>query len=291
MPRQRQEGSLSPTQGSLAKPFTTAARSSDRRRLIQEVLERSARDREDEAFIRGFFHDGGDNLRARHLRAALRTARREHVATILAPVGAALERREAYAHKQMLVAREALEASRQRQREPRSTRRPVPAQCSRAKRQQTRARRTHSRATQKQSSSADGPPGEPEPRVVFRFDGAAWPNPGPASYGVVIESPEGRLIDRRSASIGHATCNQAEWEAFVQCLVLAKERGVSKVRVVGDSRLVVMQANGRWKVKKSHLKPLHRQAKKLMEEFASVEVLWQPRDQNELADRAAREAR
>jgi ribonuclease HI len=213
------------------------------------------------------------------------------VAAILAPVGAALERREAYACEQARMWEEGFESLRQRERKPRKTRRPAPVQCSPAKRPRRPARRSaRSRATKKQSSSADGP-GEPEPGLVLRFDGAAWPNPGPASYGVVVESPNGRLIDSRSASIGHATCNQAEWEAFVRCLELAKEHGASKVRVIGDSRLVVEQANGRWKVKKPHLKPFHKRAVELMAGFAAVEVLWGPRHLNHIADTAAREAR
>lgn len=124
-----------------------------------------------------------------------------------------------------------------------------------------------------------------EPDLVLRFDGCAAPtNPGPASYAVVVESPDGTELRSFSVAFGHATNNEAEWRGLIAALKHATELGARRACVLGDSKLVVEQANRRWRVKKPHLQPLAQQAWALMENFDSLSIEWVRRDNNERAD-------
>ena len=57
-----------------------------------------------------------------------------------------------------------------------------------------------------------------------------------------------------------------------------------------DSKLVVEQMSGRWKVKHDNLQPLAREAAALVRRLGRVSFRWVPREQNTAADRLANEA-
>ncbi len=97
------------------------------------------------------------------------------------------------------------------------------------------------------------------------------------------------LAESRQA-IGHATNNVAEYRGLIAGLEEAAGLGADEVEVSMDSKLVVEQMAGRWKVKNSGLADLHRQARALAERFDSVTYRWIPRSQNAHADRLANEA-
>lgn len=120
--------------------------------------------------------------------------------------------------------------------------------------------------------------------LVIRFDGCAAPNPGPAAYGIVVESPEGWVLDSFGVGIGRATNNVAEWHGLIAALREALKRDARRVRIVGDSKLVVEQANGRWNVRQPHLQPLRAKAARLIAELEAVSIEWASRDENGLAD-------
>ncbi|MFP5218945.1 MAG: bifunctional RNase H/acid phosphatase, partial [Actinomycetes bacterium] len=128
-------------------------------------------------------------------------------------------------------------------------------------------------------------------KVVVEADGGSRGNPGPAGYGAVVrDAASGRVLAERAAGIGTATNNVAEYGGLIAGLTAARELGASVVEVRMDSKLVVEQMSGRWKVKHPSMQPLARQAAELVRGFDDVRFVWIPRAQNAHADRLANAA-
>src|SRR4051812_39248851 len=108
-------------------------------------------------------------------------------------------------------------------------------------------------------------------------------NPGQGAIGVVLRDPDGRLIAEISKPIGPAINTVAEYKALIEGLKLARSRGIQRIRVFLDSELVVDQVNGRAKVGKEHIGPLHAEACSLLQEF-NYRLSWIPRKWNAEAD-------
>lgn len=126
--------------------------------------------------------------------------------------------------------------------------------------------------------------------VFIHIDGAAKGNPGPAAIGLIGRTPEGDVLFERSRYIGEATNNGAEYTALIEGLELAFKHGVRQVRVASDSELLVRQMEGRYQVKKPHLRKLFDKAKALLRKFEEVEIFHVPREQNRDADALANQA-
>lgn len=128
-------------------------------------------------------------------------------------------------------------------------------------------------------------------KVLVEADGGSRGNPGPAGYGAVVFSASGsEVLAERKESIGVTTNNVAEYRGLIAGLSAASELGASEVAVSMDSKLVVEQMSGRWKVKHPDLMALHREASSLVRQFAAVTFSWIPRERNKHADRLANEA-
>jgi probable phosphoglycerate mutase len=128
-------------------------------------------------------------------------------------------------------------------------------------------------------------------RVVVEADGGSRGNPGPAGYGACVLDPAtGTTLAERAAGIGTATNNVAEYGGLIAGLTAAAELGATLVDVRMDSKLVVEQMSGRWKVKHPAMQPLAREAAGLVRQFEKVTFQWIPREQNKHADRLANEA-
>jgi len=128
-------------------------------------------------------------------------------------------------------------------------------------------------------------------RVVVEADGGSRGNPGPAGYGAVVFDGDGRtVLAERGEGIGRATNNVAEYGGLIAGLRAAAELGADEVEVRMDSKLVVEQMSGRWKVKHPDMVPLAREAMALVRGFSRVGFSWIPRAQNSHADRIANEA-
>ncbi len=87
------------------------------------------------------------------------------------------------------------------------------------------------------------------------------------------------------------TNNEAEYWALIYALTEIREQGLSDVEIRMDSRLVVEQVRGGWKVREPRLQPLHRYARYLLEKVGA-RVVWIPRKENRanaLAQKLARE--
>ncbi|MFF4346349.1 bifunctional RNase H/acid phosphatase [Streptomyces sp. NPDC001530] len=126
---------------------------------------------------------------------------------------------------------------------------------------------------------------------IVEADGGSRGNPGPAGYGsVVIDAATGETLVERAEYIGIATNNVAEYRGLVTGLRAAHELDpTASVRVRMDSKLVVEQMSGRWKIKHPDMKPLAAEAARIFPPD-QVTYEWIPREQNKHADRLANEA-
>jgi ribonuclease HI len=127
-------------------------------------------------------------------------------------------------------------------------------------------------------------------KLVVNVDGGARGNPGPAAAAAVAADEAGEVVGERSAYIGEATNNVAEYRALLLGLELARELGASEVEVINDSELVARQIGGEYKVKHAGLKPLFIEAMRELRAFDSWAVRAVRREQNERADELVNEA-
>lgn len=121
--------------------------------------------------------------------------------------------------------------------------------------------------------------------ATIHFDGGGQ-SPGPVVSSCVVEVDGSTHEDVKRFAEG--THNVAEYEALMLGLRLAHEHGARRVTVRGDSRLVVNQVNGEWKVKDPKLQVLRAQAVELLARFESWDVGWIPRKENRRADALGR---
>lgn len=127
--------------------------------------------------------------------------------------------------------------------------------------------------------------------LIVEADGGSRGNPGPAGYGAVVRDPSsGVALAERAMAIGRATNNVAEYRGLIAGLEAATELGGTSIEARLDSKLVVEQMSGRWRVKHADLKPLALRAAALVRGFKSVRFTWVPRAENSHADRLANEA-
>jgi broad specificity phosphatase PhoE/ribonuclease HI len=129
-------------------------------------------------------------------------------------------------------------------------------------------------------------------RLVIEADGGSRGNPGPAGYGALVRDAEtGRVLAERAASVGRATNNVAEYGGLVAGLQAALDLDpTATVEVRMDSKLVVEQMSGRWKVKHPDMQQLALQAQRLARQLGAVRYTWVPRAQNSAADALANSA-
>ena len=128
-------------------------------------------------------------------------------------------------------------------------------------------------------------------RTIRLFtDGAARGNPGPAGIGLVIEDTGGMRLWGGYRYVGTATNNQAEYLGLIEGLRKAAEWHPQRLEVYLDSQLVVEQLAGRYRVKNSDLRPLHREAMTVLESFPEYTVTHVLREKNRGADALANRA-
>ncbi|KJK56069.1 bifunctional RNase H/acid phosphatase [Saccharothrix sp. ST-888] len=128
-------------------------------------------------------------------------------------------------------------------------------------------------------------------RFIVEADGGSRGNPGPAGYGAVVRDGDtGHIIAEAAEFIGHATNNVAEYKGLIAGLRSAHELDPdAAVDVRMDSKLVVEQMSGRWKIKHPDMQPLAAEARTVFPR-SQVSYTWIPREKNKDADRLANEA-
>jgi len=129
-----------------------------------------------------------------------------------------------------------------------------------------------------------------EPEIIAYVDGGARGNPGPAGYGVRIETVDGTPVEEFCEAIGVATNNVAEYRGLIAALEWAKTHGHRRLHVRSDSLLLVQQMLGAFKVKNAGLQPLHATARQLAAEIGRVTFEHVGRARNAHADRLANAA-
>ena len=128
-------------------------------------------------------------------------------------------------------------------------------------------------------------------KVIVEADGGSRGNPGPAGYGSVVWTADrSTVLAESKQAIGHATNNVAEYRGLIAGLEEAAKLNAAEVAVAMDSKLVVEQMSGRWKVKHPDLAELNARARALASRFERVSYTWIPRAENSYADRLANEA-
>ena len=126
--------------------------------------------------------------------------------------------------------------------------------------------------------------------IVAYIDGGARGNPGPAGYGVRIETEDGTLVEEFGEAIGVATNNVAEYRGLLAALEWARAHGHSTLHVRSDSQLLVQQMLGNYKVKNAGLQPLHARARLMAHNIGRVTFEHVRREANAHADRLANAA-
>jgi len=128
-------------------------------------------------------------------------------------------------------------------------------------------------------------------KLIIEADGGSRGNPGLSGAGaVVIDAATGKIVREISEAVGIATNNVAEYSAVIFALEAAFEIDPEAEIVVRmDSKLVVEQMSGRWKIKHPDMLSLGAKVQQLIS-GKNVEFVWIPREQNVLADALANKA-
>lgn len=126
------------------------------------------------------------------------------------------------------------------------------------------------------------------------FDGCCEPvNPGgTASYGAVIFKGDERIWEcskifyPQRGREKETSNNVAEYSGFISILEYFLEHGLEKekIEIFGDSKLVIEQMKGNWKIVKGFYKPLAYKAKEMVNKFKKTTFEWISRDENDIAD-------
>lgn len=123
--------------------------------------------------------------------------------------------------------------------------------------------------------------------LTVEFDGGSRGNPGPAGIGMVVRAEDGTALATLGQFIGHATNNVAEYRALITAMQMARKLGASKIRIRGDSELIIRQMTGQYRVKNADLKVLYDEAQDMLREFETCSFEHNLRNKNKLADKLA----
>lgn len=127
-------------------------------------------------------------------------------------------------------------------------------------------------------------------KFIIYTDGASRNNPGLASYGYAIFNESGDDVFREGKYIGITTNNVAEYTAVLESLKKAIALGATEINFFADSKLVVEQLSGRYKIKSPHLKDIVLQIKQLEPRVGKISYRHIPREKNTIADSLANQA-
>ena len=122
-------------------------------------------------------------------------------------------------------------------------------------------------------------------KLIIEADGGSRGNPGPAAYGCLVKDAlTNEVLFKEGKTIGITTNNVAEYSGLVAALVAAHEIDPNaQIEVRMDSKLVVEQMSGNWKIKHENMKGLVEKARNAFAQ-SQVKYVWVPREDNLAAD-------
>lgn len=132
-------------------------------------------------------------------------------------------------------------------------------------------------------------------QIKVQFDGACEPiNPkGYAVYGLLIRQNSCILLEE-GVFVGQGegmSNNYAEYSGFLRALEFLKDSNLNRERILveGDSKLVIEQMSGNWRIKHGLYKTIALKAQKLLKDFPNIIIQWIPRDENERCDKLTKD--
>jgi ribonuclease HI len=122
-------------------------------------------------------------------------------------------------------------------------------------------------------------------KLIIEADGGSRGNPGPAAYGCLVKDAQtNEVLFKEGKTLGITTNNVAEYSGLVAALVAAYELdSKAEIEVRMDSKLVVEQMSGNWKIKHENMKGLVEKARNAFPQ-EQVKYVWVPREDNLAAD-------
>lgn len=128
-------------------------------------------------------------------------------------------------------------------------------------------------------------------KLFINTDGASRGNPGNAAASFIIRDENRAILFQEGKTLGIATNNEAEYSA----VQLALEKLLSdftdllpaRAEIYADSRLIVEQLSGNFKVKNNRMKSMFFRVRELEKEIGEVYYTYIPREENQQADRLA----
>ncbi len=127
------------------------------------------------------------------------------------------------------------------------------------------------------------------------FDGVCEPkNPGGhGAYGTHIQFGSDESLNR-GVYVGQGDAisnNVAEYKGFISILeiLIAGKRNREPIIIRGDSKLVIEQMSGRWRMRQGIYLPFAYEAQKLFKKFKKTALEWIPRDENMICDKLAKD--
>ena len=122
-------------------------------------------------------------------------------------------------------------------------------------------------------------------KLIIEADGGSRGNPGPAAYGCLVKDAQtNEVLFKEGKTLGVTTNNVAEYSGLVAALVAAHAIDPNaQIEVRMDSKLVVEQMSGNWKIKHENMKGLVEKARNAFAQ-SQVKYVWVPREDNLAAD-------
>ena len=122
-------------------------------------------------------------------------------------------------------------------------------------------------------------------KLIIEADGGSRGNPGPAAYGCLVKDAQtNEVLFKEGKTLGITTNNVAEYSGLVAALFEAHEIDPNaQIEVRMDSKLVVEQMSGNWKIKHENMKGLVEKARNAFAQ-SQVKYVWVPREDNLAAD-------
>lgn len=122
------------------------------------------------------------------------------------------------------------------------------------------------------------------------IDACCRGNPGESSVAVIIKDFSDNKLFCESKPVGNMTNNAAEYNGLINALEHALKFGIKKAYVFSDSKLVVNQVSGIFKIKNENIAQLAARAQQLKKQFDKFQIVHVPRENNQEADWLANQA-